>query len=65
MALYRPPMEISPGLAQALSNVALGWYSRALNDSEAVKEIEAALARRDGIGSLAWRSRQVGEVLGG
>jgi hypothetical protein len=30
-----------------------------------LKEIEGSLAARDGIGSLVWRSRQVGEVLGG
>jgi len=30
-----------------------------------LREIEAALARRAGIGSLVWRSRQIGEVLGG
>jgi DNA primase len=30
-----------------------------------LRDIEAALAARDGIGSLVWRSRQVGEVLGG
>lgn len=30
-----------------------------------LREIETALAARGGIGSLVWRSRQVGEVLGG
>lgn len=30
-----------------------------------LREIEAALAARDGVGSLVWRSRQVGEVFGG
>jgi DNA primase len=30
-----------------------------------LKEIEGSLAARDGIGSLVWRSREVGEVLGG
>jgi hypothetical protein len=36
-------MDISPALAQTLSNVTLGWYSRALNDTEAVLAIESAL----------------------
>jgi hypothetical protein len=36
-------MELSPELAQALANVALGWYSHALNGKEAVTKIEAAL----------------------
>ena len=30
-----------------------------------LKEIEAALAQRGDVGSLVWRSRQAGEVLGG
>jgi hypothetical protein len=36
-------MELTPQLAQALGNVALGWYSHALDDAEAVREIETAL----------------------
>ena len=36
-------MELSEGLAQTLGNVALGWYSHALSDGEAVREIESAL----------------------
>jgi hypothetical protein len=30
-----------------------------------LREIEAALEARHGLGSIVWRSRQVGEVLGG
>jgi hypothetical protein len=30
-----------------------------------LREIESALAARDGVGSLVWRSRQLGEVFGG
>jgi hypothetical protein len=30
-----------------------------------LREIESALAARDGVGSLVWRSRQLGEALGG
>jgi hypothetical protein len=36
-------VELSPGLAQALGNIALGWYSDALSESETVQEIESAL----------------------
>jgi len=36
-------MELSSGLAQALGNIALGWYSHALDDEETVQQIEAAL----------------------
>ena len=36
-------MELPPDLAQALGNVALGWYSHALDEDETVRQIEAAL----------------------
>jgi hypothetical protein len=36
-------VELSPGLAQARGNIALGWYSHALSEGEAVQEIESAL----------------------
>jgi hypothetical protein len=33
--------------------------------AQQLREIETALATRDGIGSMVWRSRQAGEALGG
>lgn len=56
LALLDEPYASSDGPAPAslLSSIA-----------SQLKEIEADLAARGGIGSVVWRSRQVGEVLGG
>jgi hypothetical protein len=45
-------MELSHDLAQTLGNIALGWYSHALSDSQAVQAIESALRSHGADGLL-------------